>query len=457
MLKSLRSLLDYILFFELELSDRKVSYIATLLGGVALGIVGLAFPTTTQWGDYGWLALPVLCLGWIMKILSATRPGVIRSRYEMIKARDIEEKVKRSRPHADDVAQGWRAVEAPALVQGSIHTSRDFNLNCMLDPQWDVVLEDADSHYQSIVAEIRKNRDPFKQYAIRTTIRKIFGPLPLVNESKIAIASDFRQDMTSLKVFQSSYFATLCSGDLAHRDIIEVHATEKRDYSLARHRIPFTEASDAGPSGELILQRLSTACRRVSTQIGINVLGITSDNILLIATQGGHNLHGPGARVPLATGSMDWEDRQAAGTFKQLGEIAALRELREEWGQNPALRRTRPLRFDRFVPVGVFRVPGRAGKPEFAAIGRLNWSTQELKANRAEVDDWAETTDRNRASHRYPVESLADFTRAIDDLLVGSGREEDTAPLFGVLTCIKDAIEADPEGIWRQLAIDASP
>lgn len=444
--RSLRSIADYLKFFEFELSDRKFTYIATLAGSALLALAGFAFPKTTEWGEYAWLALPVLILSWSLKILSAFRPGVIRSRFELKKAFDLDEAIKRSQPNDADAANGWRLNEATKMVQGSIQTSPEFNTRCMLDPNWDVPLEETDGNYRNIIHEIRKNRDPFKQHAIRTVLRKLAGPLALTNERKIGIASDFHATMTSVKLFESNYFATLCSGDLAHRDIIEVHANGKRDYSPARDRVPF-----AGPMDRLVLDRLSTASDRISTQIGINLLGITSDNVLLIAIQGEHNLHGAGARVPLTTGSMDWEDRLKSRTFKQLGEVAAIRELREEWGNNAALRRKKPLGFERFVPVGVFRVPGRAGKPEFAAIGRLNWKEADLRADMSEVDAWEDRAGTDRASHRYKVESFSDFTHAIRELREGTGREEDTAPLFGVLCCIQDAIDRNPDLLRSQL------
>ncbi|MDB6179512.1 hypothetical protein PAF17_18700 [Paracoccus sp. Z330] len=449
MFRSFRSIRDYVAFFELGLSDRRSTYIFIIAGGVLLSVAGLVFPKTTDWGNHGWLALPILGLTWGIKILAALRPGIIRSRFELKRAADLDEQIKGSRPDPKDIEYGWRAFRPTHMVQGSIHTSPAFNGDCMLDAEWDVPLTDVTGKYANILRDIRKNREPFKQYASRTVLRKILSPLPLVNERKIGIASNFHVGMTRVEVFESNYFATWCSGDLAHQDIIEVHSEGKREYSAARDRVPFKRTGE-----QLHLERLSASSERISTQIGVNLLGVTADNVLLIAIQGEHNLHGAGARVPLTTGSMDWEDRLEAGTFKELGKVAALRELREEWGNNPERTKVAPLDFECFVPVGVFRVPGRAGKPEFAAIGRLNWNEADLRADQSEVDIWEDRAEIGRASHRYPVESFEDFKNAIRDLLEGSGRDEDTAPLYGVLVCVQGLIESQPDMLRKALGYD---
>ena len=95
-----------------------------------------------------------------------------------------------------------------------------------------------------------------------------------------------------------------------------------------------------GYGDDLVLRPLSQSSKTVSAQIGINLLCVSKDKILLVAIQGGKTMVGQNQRTPTASGSMDWEDLGEVKTFKELGKVAALRELREEWGGNAVRRKS---------------------------------------------------------------------------------------------------------------------
>lgn len=310
-----------------------------------------------------------------------------------------------------------------------------------------------EGYYENILRNIRRNREAFKQKALRTTLKKLFDGQPLINEPKIAIASDFHCGMEELDVFESRYLATWCTTDLANLDIVAHKAGDVRSItSYAKDRVAF-EGVD---TDRLILRKLSVVAKACSTQIGINFIGITADNILLVAIQGAKTMHGANARVPLASGSMDWKDCLESQSLKELGEIAANRELVEEWGKNKQLAKSKPLKIERFVPAGIFRVLNRSGKPEFAAIGRLNWDEHDLRADKTEVDEWERQNIQGRASFRYSVPTFEAFCGAIESLINDHDGIEDTAPLFGVLKCVQGLIEDAPEALKVQLGYDTN-
>ena len=449
-----RSLYEGFRFFVVELSCSPRSY----------WWVWVAFLVVTLFLNYHRsqfkYLIPVVLVLWVLDRFKGYLSPLSKPRFSTSPNAKVLKEINESRPCDGDKKRGYRreALKPKSVVAGSVHLSKEFNVRRMADPKRDVdieILVGANSPYEKIISGIRRDSDAFSQIGMRRIREKLFDGLPLINERKIGIASDFDVNMDKLRVFETCYFATWCSGELAVENINWENKFTKSVYSDSRKRIPFKEYKK-----KLVLKPLSESSRDISTQFGINVIGVTEDYYLRVAIQGTRNMVGANQRVPLATGSMDWSDLTALGddeqTLRNLGEHAANRELREEWGGNGERVNDKgeQLKITSFLPVGIFRLPARAGKPEFAALGRLNWWQDELIADRLEVEPWNDRTlpqgedDRGLSFH---VPDLDSFKKAIDKLLNNDWDDVNTTSLFGVLLCIEDLLKDRPDLICQTL------
>lgn len=175
-----------------------------------------------------------------------------------------------------------------------------------------------------------------------------------------------------------------------------------------------------------------------SNHIGVDTLGVTRNDELVLVVQSTRNAHGGGQLAPSGSGSADWADLTdavAAGTG--MGGFlrgAMERELSEECGLLPAqVKRTELLGFARFVQ--------RGGKPQFCGVTRLSATRDDLRRlgpDRVFVDDYV--------VHQL---DLADSARAAATVRAArtahSGKV--SVPLAVNLELLARWIEQDPDAL----------
>ena len=440
--RQFRSVWDYFRFFEFGLSGwPKTWLLLVTAGGVLTAAIAVLGPRS-------WLILPKLGLVLVLLLpilkFVASRIGPNRAKkLEFPKNIQFVELSDNLEPAALDVEQGFENARKRSGFDSSIHHSPRLNKTKFQVDDWDckIELELCSSRQKSITANIRSNARFYRRLGAQTTVKQFFGKA-LINEKKLGIASDLTTDMTSIRMFPTDYYSTLCTGETALSDFSEIQSGKRQVTCPARTRVPFDLISKTAR-----LNPLSSEKPPMSNQIGVNLLGVTRDNYFAVCVQSRKALQGPGKRVPLASGSADFQDYHNGDTIKSFVERSALRELVEEWGNNRSKGIREPLAAAALMHLGMFRIPKRGGKPEFVVFAKLNWTAAELMPDESEVEKYVSISDIGTDEVEFRVDTLDSLAHALSLLFNHHGAVEDSASLYGSLLCLQSAIEAHPDAI----------
>lgn len=156
--------------------------------------------------------------------------------------------------------------------------------------------------------------------------------------------------------------------------------------------------------------------------------------------------------MPSASGSMDWEDLEDRTdlSFRDICFSSAMREIREELGQNPIkIKNSGEVNTPTFLITGIYRGLIRGGKPDVAAFGVLDWRLDQLRAQPNEIVDLdnspARRFEKRTAANTYSVKvnSLKEMKAEIDQ--IWTARRGTSVSLDATIYCLKTAIENHPE------------
>lgn len=441
-LRQIRSIWDYFAFFEFGLSKKPKLWVTIVILGPLLSIA------IAKLGPRLWTILPILGLTMVvaMPILNFVKSRIGPNRVKLLELHDNTQLVELSdklKPVDSDALQGFKNVKKRSGFDSSIHLSVPLNQATFQIPNWDchIQLDTKNTRQEAIISNIRSNARFYRRYGLQTT-KKQFLKKALINEKKVGIASDLTTDMTSIKLFATDYYSTLCTGERALSDFSENLSGKRQVTCPAKTRIPFDLFGKPAR-----LNPLSAENPPMTNQIGVSLLGITQDNYFAVCVQSRKALQSAGKRAPLASGSADLQDYEAGDSIKSFIERSALRELVEEWGNNRSKARTEPLQSSKLMHLGMFRIPKRGGKPEFVVFAKLNWTAAELMPDSSEVEKYVAISDKGTDEVEFRTDTLDSLERAVSLLLRHSGAVEDSASLYGSLLCLQSAIEAHPDAI----------
>ena len=358
---------------------------------------------------------------------------------------DFAKKILKSEPSEAEVSSGFIRAENSSKFQGSVVFSPELNSALLTSSQFNPVLQlcEHSVRFENILSSLRHERHAVSDHIRRLTAEQRFTMQPFVDENKVGLASTLTRNSDTISIYKTSYYLSACTAELSRHRLIAQEAGNRRPITQARDRAPF---NFNGATPHLLpFEQTSPA---VSLHIGVTMLAVSSDGILRVPYQLGHNRVDKESRTPFVAGSADWKDTKGKGRLKDLIVHSALRELREEWCLPCFLKHEEICRAVSIV--GYFRLPNRAGKPEFAVFAKLALTDSELRANTSE-----HTKYRERETHRK-LDSASEFSRVhsldrlkniVHNILNARRANKDSASLLGVTICLGDAIERHPEEI----------
>ena len=420
-MKRIRAFFDQMAFLYVRLNPRRGLFmlisIVVLLGGIAaffldpnnlmlfvvLGGFGSAFGAWCFWNDF----LRAPSLSWSKDIT-------------------FVRKLNDYRPSRPEEADGFVTV---SNTDGPIVRSETFDVECMLNPDWDMKLAVSDVPRRNLLRRLRSDSENFTAI-LRSKARS--GSM-FFNEQKVGVASPIRRSLRELMIYRTDYYSSALTGDMAesiveagiHGDCRVLHQGETSYPSVEDGKLSrFVEFDRSG---------------HISSHLGVDVLAVTSDYYLQVWVQAKENEHSKDMAAPTGSGSIDWADRKGVASLKKLIETGGLRELQEE----SADRKGNAVAWEvkRVHPIGYFRMPHRGGKPQFALLAKLGVLRAELVANPDEV--------RNANLHYY-VPNLTALREAVESLLVEPKRLL-SRPLLGALLALHTAIEKRPQVVKEVL------
>ncbi len=184
--------------------------------------------------------------------------------------------------------------------------------------------------------------------------------------------------------------------------------------------------------------------KKISLHGGVELIGVSKDFLLRIAVQGEHTQFSQEKKAPLGSGSMDWNDLENADTLKKLIKISAIREFLEEWGKKHKIKEN--IIIEDILCLGFFRMPHRGGKPQFVVLCKFGNENIQLRPDSSEV--YVEEPEDNDCL--FKVRNLSELSNAVSKVLKNSDCIN-SVPLLGAMTCLKDAINSNPELISKTL------
>lgn len=346
------------------------------------------------------------------------------------------------------------------LFESAINISREFNNVSMFNRNvdWPLIKDEGSKEYQTLIEHLRKDANLFLPFGRSKLWKSTLDGKTIINETKIAFKSDFppKEGQSELHVYKTDYFTGLLS---AERSIEDANVTTKQGQMMT-----VSSAQDRNPFWmEEKLVRLPNLHKNsvpVSQQFGIEIIGLTRDKIFRIPFQSQIVEFSKGKRIPLATGSMDWEDAENATSLKELIVNAAKRELIEEWGSRPGkagkdLRKR--LAASKYVPMGYYRQVLRAGKPQFVCLVYLDCDDNELFADQSEVMlDLSETSKGPLLTPKIyeKVNNLKMLETRVRHILTITSPKGDSVALFGAAQSLLHAIQDNPEQVKDILELD---
>lgn len=442
LLRQIRSLWDYYLFFEIKISQHPLTLILLHILSFILFFLNF-FMSEGVWFINVILGFVIILAVPIVRAL-ISRLGTNRvNSLEFSENKQLLDLSDELKPSRKDSLQGFENFTKKSGFESSVHLSNKINQKTFQKPDWDCKINfDTNSARQkSIISNIRLNSRYFRRYGRQITLEQLFKK-PLINEEKVGLHSDITTDMSSIDLFSTDYYSTLCASDSALIDFTEVHEGKRQVINRARGRAPFNFLNSPKT-----LNPISAEKPPMTNQIGVNLLGVTKDNFFAICVQSRHALRSPGKRAPLASGSADVNDYVEGDSIKAFIERAVLRELREEWGNNKERKVSQSLDAVSLMHLGMFRIPRRGGKPEFCVLAKLNWTVAELTPDQSEVEKYLAVSDGESDGVEFYTDTLDSLSKAVTLLLDHAGAVEDSASLYGSLLCLRSAINASSSSV----------
>jgi hypothetical protein len=280
------------------------------------------------------------------------------------------------------------------------------DLHAMYDPRVNDALSTAD-------VPVEYDPKPFRMpEAVRTPAVRMFllrtqfrRKVVLFDDPKVRLASDITaaslQERRPVRLQRTSYFASLCTNEIARFDVLE----STRD-------VPVLHGLDLASSNGYLSDLSASGC---SNHIGIGTLAFTRDGHLVITVQAASSAQSPSLLAPSGAGSADVRDVRSGDTLAGFLARSMERELVEECGI-----RLRDLPEPmKTVPIGYARFLMRGGKPEFFGLTYIPVDSPALDIPRREkpfiADIRPERVNRDRLDEL--VETLKAYRHEKQDRL----------------------------------------
>jgi hypothetical protein len=442
--------MHYVKFYEIDLSPRPILLVAAALTWLTLTVLVLGFGET-EWTGPTWVWVGSLILPLIALAIGVARSdSPAQPHYRANES--ILQRLKAIRPSLREQALGFERESFRSEPGGQIILSHSFNSEEMSNPgrDWTLVLPKRSTQIDAILSNLHPHRRDLVAHGRQSFLRAALANKALINEEKIAFASDFPNQLQSIEVFRSNYFCGQCSVDRALQDVVVRDGGQERVTTEGGDRLSNLLNEDWSH-----LPDFGRSAYSISLHVGIEVIAVSADGILRVPIQSARTQYNQNMRIPLASGSVDWDDGRRAPSLKALLRSAASRELAEEWGASTEDVRRRLLA-SRLEPVGYFRDPLRLGKPQFVAIGRFDCSDAELAADVSEVykrnNRPAETPNGSRTL--FSIHCLDDVHAAMQNILTSVGPYRDSVALLGAANCVRGLIERVPDRMARLLELE---
>ena len=273
-------------------------------------------------------------------------------------------------------------------------------------------------------------RDPVRE-RIRAWWKRIRGD-DFKNESKIGLASDLLLDNgtlpASLSVFRTDYFSSYRTNELATKLVEEEEDGESGPIWEGADHFPWK--TDA--SGRRTMQPFSES--GFSNHLGGNTLGVTDDGMLVLWLQSGKAERSQGCWAPTGSGSLDWNDLDAGGSFLKTIANGAEREMKEEGLIRAGVKPETKV-------LGFYRWCSRGGLPGFLCVSRIGCGAADLSPNKSEV-----CTPKGRPlSPLHAARTPGELQRSVDLLLEEGalpGGHPLSIPLLANLHAVRKALAA---------------
>lgn len=433
LLRSLRSVFDYIVFYEVRLARRPWLVSTLLVFCLILPVAIMVLGPRDWWLHPSWALLAyaglVAKFSWNLARADAPKIGkfVVNNR--------VREALKSA--HAPEVERqaGFKKVNRNSGFDGPVILSDDFNSLQMCDAStdWPLTIHEVGDIRKEIVDSLKSQRTHFVNYGRQAMLTAVLRNKALINEKKVGFAEQFPPVDESVSIYQTDYFTSLCSAERRLEDVVTEEGGDRdtlvdaKDWNAVQWR-----------DNMFRLPMIFKNSPPMSLHIGVEVMAISSDNFFRVAVQSGKTEFSQNMRAPLGSGSVDWDDVDNAATLKALIRNAARRELAEEWGaRNPSIfRKLSQLSPE---PIGYFRSVLRLGKPQFVCLVRLNCSDHELSADASEV--------LRDTRSRFDASDLQSLGKALDAILNHHSGQVDSAPLLGAAHILRDLIDKRPNRI----------
>jgi hypothetical protein len=318
--------------------------------------------------------------------------------------------------------------------------SPGLNRKIFLHPEFDMPLKVVGKvREKNIIDSLASRRDIFSSYITTKFLKSLITKNPLINELKIGFCNSFWLNKDACEVYKSTYFYSLCTGDLALSKVY-------RDKGDIRHSLVENSllTSLIAKDNRFEMRNLEDNRKPISLHGGVELIGVSKDFWLRIAVQGDHTQFSQGKKAPLGSGSMDWEDFNKSRSLKNLIKISAVREFLEEWGKNHRIKED--IIIEDIICLGFFRMPHRGGKPQFVVLCKFGNNNDQLRPDSSEV--YVEEPENNDCL--FQVRTIEELYSAVRKVLKNSDKRN-SIPLLGALKCLQYAIKFDPELISKTL------
>jgi len=345
----------------------------------------------------------------------------------------------------DHAADGYGVTFVPGFTDEAVVRSSAIDAR-LREPGTDFPLEVNEELRGQLDTKLQSHAQPFED-VIRLHYRRSRRsdpPKHFFNDAKVCLGGDLLRHTDTVEIYQGSYFHSFVTNELVTRSLWDEGVARPQPLYRGSEQFPAIVQRD----GTVTLKRLPDA--HMGNHIGISTVVHTSDKQLLLWRQAPAAQQNEGQLVPTGSGSSDWGDwlaQPAGASLKGLVTYAMAREFREE-----SLNKLQP-RAGAEAPTIETRVLGhflwmrRGGKPEFVGLSRITWPSARSHPDAAEVEQPANLEP-------YPANTVSVMQRSIERILTGSGPYTAAVPLWVALTCLQEALTADPEGWAAFLEID---
>lgn len=241
----------------------------------------------------------------------------------------------------------------------------------------------------------------------------------LINEQKLCLGSELREDQPFVDCHRGGYFDSVCTNEACMAELTLNHQEIKDSlpYDALLGRVMYPLELD----NEYVLQDLNRAA--VNNHIGVSTLALTRDNFIVVWQQTKLNVMDPDKIISTGSGSCDYADLVPHSLRRTL-ERGMERELVEEClkqtkrnlpsNAGPVISRTKVI--------GFFRWLQRGGKPEFVGISRLSVTKDQLIPGGTEVGTIKARIAGSNVTHEllnyFLLENIAgipDFIKQFED------------------------------------------